>query len=119
MNAVSVIVAGSTTEMPPPFLTWFATYIFVPSGEILTSIGCPPTFTSPVIWSVARSMRSTQPENSQLAIIVVPSALKSAWFTPAWGIGMLVMSCQVVGSRTSILLSRSAITNACLPSGEK
>ena len=64
-------------------------------------------------------MLTTHPENSQLAIIVVPSAVKSAWFTPRCGIGTLLISFQVCGSRTSTWLSRSAITIAYLPSGEK
>ena len=96
MNWTSRMFAQSTTVTPS--LVSLALNMRLPSGESLTSTGFPPTLSSPVIAMVSRSMRTRNPENSQLATIVFPSAVNSAWFTPLWGIGTFLMSVQVFGS---------------------
>src|SRR6476620_11317886 len=63
------------------------------------------------------SRTSSCPVNSQLIRMLVRSALKSAWLMPRHGTGTERLSAMVVGSRTSMRLSRSAMTSASEPSG--
>ena len=109
---------AQSTTVTPSFVS-LALNMTAPSGDSLTSTGFPPTLSSPVISMLSRSIRTRNPENSVLATMVFPSGVNSAWFTPAWGMCSILMSVQLFGSWKSTELSRSAMTMAFAPSGEK
>src|SRR3989442_1456408 len=63
MKAICFISTGSMTETPPR--PWFATKNTVPSGEIFTSMGRPPTFMNLVTFMLPVSTLARVPEYSQ------------------------------------------------------
>src|SRR5215467_14890932 len=102
-----------------------ATYQVRPSGETLTSCGiegtpCGPLrCSSPTIRLRSTSTLSRSPENSQLTIMYLPSAEKSAWLTPEQGTRSVARTAMECGSRNTISCCASAITTAYRPSGVK
>jgi hypothetical protein len=78
VRATIAIVVGLLALVIGAASAGYETMTVGPSGDDFTSTGIPPTFNSPVTVMLVTSMRTSQPENSQLAIITLPFGVKSA-----------------------------------------
>ena len=72
----------------------------------------PGSCTTFVTRCLAVLTSSNLPENSQLTRKRRPSAVKSAWFTPAQGTGTLLRTCMVWASRKTSSWRAEAMTTA-------